>query len=142
MRIDTYITTLGITGKLSKATVKKAFRQAALKYHPDTKGSDAEFIKIKAAYDALIALSNDELAKHESHAETAPQSGKYDPFLDPDYDKRVFFEPENLRTEGFERKLRAKNCPHCGGYGFITKNTDPSKGFMGRERRLCKCQWA
>lgn len=142
MTIDAYITALGIKGKLSKATVKKAFRRAALKYHPDTQGSDAEFIKIKAAYDALIALSNDELAKHEPRIETHFPSGKYDPFSDPDYDKRIFFEPENPQTEGFERKLRAKNCPHCGGYGFVTKNTDPSKGFMGRERRLCRCQWA
>lgn len=87
-----------------------------------------------------MALPADELAKHELH-ETVP-CGTYDPFTDPEYDKLVFFELENPNTEGFGRKLRAKGCPHCDGYGFVTKNTDPSKGFLGHERRLCKCQWA
>lgn len=140
MTIDACLKTLGITGKPTKTAVKKAFRQAALRHHPDARGSDSEFIRIKTAYDTLMALSAEELAKYGTR-ETPPASGHYDPFNDPDYDKRAFFEPDNPNTEGFERKLRAKGCPHCGGYGFVTKNTDPSKGFMGRERRLCKCQW-
>lgn len=140
MTIDTCLTLLGIKGKPTKTAVKRAFRQAALKHHPDKRGTDSQFIQIKTAYDTLMALSADELTKHEVR-ETTP-SDTYDPFTDPDYNKRVFFEPENPNTEGFERKLRAKGCPHCDGYGFMTKNTDPSKGFLGRERRLCKCQWA
>lgn len=141
MTINECLKLLDITGKPTKTAVKKAFRQAALKHHPDTRGSDKEFIHIKVAYDTLMALSADELERHSGHGTTTITS-TYDPFNDPDYDKRVFFTPENPNTEGFERKLRAKGCPHCDGYGFITKNTDPSKGFMGRERRLCKCQWA
>ena len=142
MTIEDSVVALGIKTKLSKVTVKKAFRQAALKHHPDARGSDTEFIKVKVAYDTLMALSSDELARYEPHAKTATPSGGYDPFTDPNYDKRIFFTPENPNTEGFERKLRAKGCPYCHEFGFITKNTDPSKGFMGRERRLCKCQWA
>ena len=140
MTIDACLKTLGITGKPTKTAVKKAFRQAALRHHPDARGSDSEFIRIKTAYDTLMALSAEELAKYGTR-KSPPASGHYDPFNDPDYNRRIFFEPDNPNAEGFERKLRAKGCPHCGGYGFVTKNTDPSKGFMGRERRLCKCQW-
>jgi DnaJ-class molecular chaperone len=140
MTIDACLTLLGIKGKPTRAAVKKAFRQAALKHHPDKRGTDTEFIRIKTAYDTLMALSAEELAKYEA-LETPPPSGHYDPFIDSDYNIRTFFEPDNPNVEGFERKLRARGCPHCGGYGFVTKNTDPAKGFMGRERRLCKCQW-
>ncbi len=142
MTIDSCVATLGLEGKLTRTGVKKAFRQAALKHHPDARGSDTEFIKVKVAYDTLMALSADELANYKSNAAPTTSSGSYDPFADPDYDKRTFFTPENPNTEGFERKLRAKGCAHCHEFGFITKNTDPSKGFLGRERRLCKCQWA
>lgn len=141
MTIDECLKLLSVTERPTRAAVKKAFRQAALKHHPDTRGSDKEFIRVKVAYDTLMALPTDELERHSSPNETT-DTPAYNPFNDLDYDKRTFFSPENLSTEGFERKLRAKGCPHCDGYGFVTKNTDPSRGFMGRERRLCKCQWA
>lgn len=134
---------LSIEGTPTKIVVKKAFRKAALRYHPDTRGSNVDFIRIKTAYDTLMALSSEELARISPIKNTPSVPGNhYDPFSDPDYGSHVFFEPENPATEGFERKLRAKHCPYCHELGFITKNVDPSKGFMGRERRLCKCQWA
>jgi curved DNA-binding protein CbpA len=131
---------LGVSGKPTKVAIKKAFRLAVLRYHPDTKGSDKEFIRLRTAYDKLMALKSDELAR-VTLAET-PCSVGYDPFLDVSYHHRRFFEPENRATEGFERSLRARGCPICHGMGYITKNTNPTKGFMGRERRYCKCQWA
>lgn len=138
MTIQQCLSLLEVDGTPTKAAIKKAFRQAALKYHPDKRGSDKQFIKIKEAYDNLMSLPSDELVKYQ--IQDSPD-GKYDPFDDLDYKKRIFFTPDNPATEGFERKVRAKGCPYCGGYGFKTKNTDPSKGFMGRETRLCKCQW-
>lgn len=131
---------LGVSGKPTKLAIKKAFRLAALRYHPDTKGSDKEFIRLRTAYDKLMALKTDELAR-VSPVETS-SSARYDPFFDPNYQDRRFFEPENRATEGFERSLRARGCVICHGMGCITKNTNPTKGFMGRERRYCKCQWA
>lgn len=133
---------LEITGTPTKAAIKKAFRKAALQHHPDARGTNQRFIAIKTAYDTLMSLSSEELAHHQLARATPNTGGQYDPFADPDYDKRTFFMPENPATEGYERKLRAKSCPHCKGYGVITKNINPSKGFLGRERRLCKCQWA
>lgn len=138
MTIEQCLDLLEVDGKPTKSSIKKAFRLAAIKHHPDKRGSDKQFIQIKEAYDILIALSTEELARYQKQTSS---SGLYDPFDDFDYNSRVFFTPDNPATEGFERKIRAKGCPHCNGYGFKTKNTDPSKGFIGRETRLCRCQW-
>lgn len=42
MTINACLEVLGITGKPTKTAVKKAFRQAALKYHPDKRGTDSK----------------------------------------------------------------------------------------------------
>lgn len=131
---------LGVSGKPTKIAIKKAFRQAALRYHPDsTNGSDKEFIRLRTAYEKLLTLKSDELAIIQPTDTSSPTP--YDPFADPNYSDQIFFEPENSALEGFERSLRAKGCAICRGVGFITKNTSPGKGFLGRERRYCKCQW-
>lgn len=141
MTIPDCLKLLELSGTPTKAAIKKAFRKAALKYHPDTRGSNTQFIAIKTAYDMLLSLSAEGLAQYTPVTPSTHASGHYDPFSDAAYDQRLFFQPDNPATEGFERKLRAKNCPYCDGYGFVIKNTNPSKGFIGRERRLCKCQW-
>lgn len=142
MTITDSLKLLGLSGAPTKVTLKKAFRKAALKYHPDTRGSNAQFIAIKTAYDTLMALSAEELSVCVPVKNTTRTTEHYDPFDDIHYSERTFFEPDKPAAEGYERKLRAKNCKHCGGFGFVTKNTDPAKGFLGRERRLCRCQWA
>ncbi len=142
MTIKEALDILGITDKPTKAAVKRAFRGAALKHHPDVKGSDKAFMRAKAAYDLLVNLPKEELAKHSAPPSPVKPDGSYNPFDDPFYDQRVFFTPDNPAAEGFERSIRAKNCPHCHSLGFFTKNTSPGKGFLGRERRYCCCQWA
>lgn len=139
MTATEYLRLLGIADKPTKAAIKRAFRQAAPRHHPDAKGTDKDFIKLKKAYDRLMSLSDDELAR--LNVAKPDLGGRYDPFNDPDYNSRVFFSPDNPATEGFERKLRARGCPHCRALGHVTKNVDPAKGFMGRETRLCRCQW-
>jgi DnaJ-class molecular chaperone len=145
MTIEASLTVLQLDSSPTRTDIKRAFRKAALEYHPDVRGSDVAFIQIKEAYDALMELSDDALARIRQTPKYATQAsnttGSYDPFADPYYDERHFAQPDNPATEGFERQLRAKGCPHCGGFGFITKNIHPEKGFLGRERRFCKCQW-
>lgn len=133
--------TLGIRNRPTKAAIKQAFRDAAKKYHPDAQGEDADFIRLKKAYDSLMRLSLDELSRISSPAAADGRSDSYDPFEDLDYDRRVFFEPSHPNSESVERRFRARNCPFCHGLGSVTKNTNPSLGFMGRERRFCRCQW-
>lgn len=143
MTVEQCLAILEIGERPTKLVVKRAFRRIALKTHPDTVGSDQAFQRAKLAYDTLMALSDDQLAKVDTplRKERAKSHGPYDPFDDRDYDKRVFFTPENPATEGFERSLRAKGCRHCGGGGFTTKIMDPRLGYASKERRLCKCQW-
>lgn len=142
MTIIEAISTLNLSGDVTKASIKKQFRQSAHTHHPDKSGSATEFKKIKAAYDLLIKTPIEDIRSY-SKTITSQRSapGLYDPFNDIEYDHRPFFQPDNPNIEGYERKLRAKGCPHCNGLGFITKNTQPHKGFLGLETRLCKCQW-
>jgi hypothetical protein len=46
---------LGLGPDATEADVKKAFRRAALKVHPDHGGSDAAFIELKRSYDRALA---------------------------------------------------------------------------------------
>jgi len=144
MTIRDCLALLDIRDTPTKIVIKKAFRHAALQKHPDKNGSDAEFKKLKAAYDTLMSYSDEELvrySKKNSSATPRATKGAYDPFEDPDYDERVFFEPENPRTAQFEQYIRAKGCRHCKGLGYMSKIMDPKNAFLSRERRRCKCQW-
>ncbi len=142
MTIEACLQLLRITSTPTKTGIKRAFRRAALACHPDTKGTDEEFIKIKRAYDKLMKLDDNTLKRYRQPAtdSTYHPNDSYDPFCDPDYEHRTFFMPDK-KLEDFERASRAKRCKICHGLGHITKNTAPEKGFLGLERRLCKCQW-
>lgn len=145
MTIQECLDVLDIHEPPTKTIIKQAFRRAALITHPDNNGDSTRFITIKTAYDTLAALDPTEPSSYQHIVQpkrSGAPPGRYDPFKDPEYHKRVFFTPENPRTEGFERKLRAEGCPHCHELGYMTKITDPERGFMSRERRFCKCQWA
>lgn len=49
-----YYRTLGLEPNASEEEVKKAYRKLAMKHHPDRGGDEAEFKKIKEAYEAII----------------------------------------------------------------------------------------
>jgi len=48
-----YYKTLGISRGASEDEIKKAYRKLAMKHHPDRGGNEAEFKRIKEAYEAL-----------------------------------------------------------------------------------------
>lgn len=54
-RLSSAAKTLGVTWPASKEEIKKAFKRAALKSHPDMGGSDQAFIQVKQARDLLVA---------------------------------------------------------------------------------------
>ena len=61
---------LGLSGEITPADVKRAYRQAAMTYHPDRNPAGAEMMKvINAAYDALKDYSG------EIDPETAAEDG-------------------------------------------------------------------
>lgn len=48
-----YYKTLGVPRGASEEEIKKAYRKLAMKHHPDRGGNEAEFKRIKEAYEAL-----------------------------------------------------------------------------------------
>lgn len=50
----THYDTLGITKTASEEDIKKAYRKLVLIHHPDKRGDENEFKKIKDAYDTLV----------------------------------------------------------------------------------------
>lgn len=56
-RLSDAAKTLGVTWPASKEEIKKAFKKAALRSHPDMGGSDQAFIQVKQARDTLIAAT-------------------------------------------------------------------------------------
>ena len=141
MTIPQAIQALGLKEDVTKVFIKKAYRQAAQTHHPDKSGSADAFKRIKSAYDLLMKTSIEDIRAAAKVYSTPTHNKAYDPFTDVQYHDRHFFKPDNPQTEGFERASRARGCSYCHGIGTITKNTDPSKGFLGLETRLCRCQW-
>lgn len=143
MTVPEAISALNLSDDVTKTSIKKQFRQSAHMHHPDKSGSAKQFKKIKEAYDLLMKLPIEDIRSQiKIMTPNRTERGKYDPFADPQYNHRSFFQPDNPAIEGYERKLRAKGCVHCSGLGSITKNTRPEMGFLGLETRLCRCQWA
>lgn len=63
---DDYYKVLGVDKSASEQEIKKAYRKAALKSHPDKGGSEEEFKKISKAYEVL---SNPELKNRYDRGE-------------------------------------------------------------------------
>lgn len=62
--MEDYYETLGVDRKADQATIKKAYRKLALKYHPDkTKGDKAAEEKFKKISEAYAVLSNEQKRK-------------------------------------------------------------------------------
>lgn len=60
MKITDAANILGLSGTVAKSDIKKAYRAAALKYHPDKNPAGADMMKlINAAFEALKDFSGD-----------------------------------------------------------------------------------
>jgi curved DNA-binding protein len=96
--------TLGLEPNASEEDVKKAYRKLAMKHHPDRGGDEAEFKKIKEAYEAII---NGNTAAHQ------------------DFDPRGFDAFNNLHEMfNMGRKAGARNWSFHGGWEEDSQNSD------------------
>ena len=75
MKISDAAKILGISGAVNPTIVKKAYRVAAMTYHPDRNPAGGEMMKIiNAAYEVLKDYSDDIPASDETTTEDYPQA--------------------------------------------------------------------
>lgn len=141
-----YYRLLGVNQTATTAEIKKAFRVKAHELHPDKGGSKGDFERLKVAYETLIDSKKradyDKSLPVVSFDVSREKWRMYDPFDDPLYDKRKFFQPSHPNIEGMERHERAidRHCHKCYGMGSLTRLVNPDEGYFGIQERLCGCQ--
>lgn len=135
-----YYAVLGLDRNASDEDIKKAYRQSALKYHPDRNPSDAsaaqKFNEVNEAYEAL---SDPAKRKQHDYATSQNQPGgpgfgfnfNFDPFFsfinmnmetrDVDCDIHLIFEislDESIKGSMREVEVQKRElCKDCGGQG-------------------------
>ena len=62
--------------ELSVNALKKVYRKLSAKYHPDAGGSHEDFLKIHAAYEALVSFVTTQQAEAESRKKRAEEQRK------------------------------------------------------------------
>jgi molecular chaperone DnaJ len=130
--------TLGIDKSSNQDDIKKAYRQNALKYHPDTGGDEAKFKECTEAYEILSDPEKKEF--YDMYGEDPNPnrgSGMYDPFVhvrnrmrmrrmgtvplrgshlrvtvDSTLEESV--KDDVTRTISYKRKIRCKTCNNTG----------------------------
>jgi DnaJ-class molecular chaperone len=73
-------TTLGVGSAADEKEIKRAYRKAALQWHPDvSKQPEAEsvFLKLTEAYEFLLGKINGKEINHSEHAQGS-QAGNWD----------------------------------------------------------------
>ncbi len=109
MKIEDAAKVLGLSGNLTKELIKKAYRAACSKYHPDKGGSLEMMQAVNMAYDVL------------KDYEGAVKSGDvdYGDLLNAAINKII-----NL--EGIKIEV-------CGAWVWVTGNTKPHAKVLGRK---------
>ena len=108
MKISDAAKILGISGEVNPAIVKKAYRLAAMKYHPDRNPAGADMMKIvNAAYDTLKDYNADIPTSDDNSTQ--------------DYPKEV---NEALNTV---INLEGLNIEICGAWVWVSGNTRTHK---------------
>ena len=112
MNISDAAKILDVTGAVTKADIKKAFRKASSKYHPDKGGSHTMMQAVNAAWDCLKDF--------EGSLDSGEQSGdpKYSDLLNDAINSVI-----NL--DGVIVEL-------CGGWLWVTGSTKKHKDALGK----------
>jgi len=133
-----YYATLGIEKNASQDEIKKAYRQNALKHHPDTGGDEAKFKECSEAYETLS--DPDKKQFYDMYGENPNSNmgtGVYDPFVNFARHSRMrkrgtvpsrgshlritvdstleeSVKDDVQRTISYKRKVRCKTCNNSG----------------------------
>lgn len=147
MEFKDYYGILGIARSASVDEVKKAFRKAARKYHPDINteaGAEAKFKDVNEAYEVLKDPER-RMAYDQLGQEPPPQHGRYQP--PPDWDSGFSFSEgaphdEEAFSDFFETLFRGRTGPTgdtraqqgADSHGRIEISIEDS--YRGAERSL------
>ena len=112
MRFKDYYRILGVSERASKEEVKKAFRQQAKKYHPDTnpgnKAAEEQFKELSEAYDILSdGGKRDKYDQLRFYGRADGRNGNW-----------ITFDPEFLRSHGWPVGGTRNNMGNYAGQGF------------------------
>jgi hypothetical protein len=121
--LDNYkVLHLPFKANLTPDNVKKAYRKACLKYHPDKSGrgeEDAVFLKVKSAFDVL---SSQKLAYDSTEMpfdDTVPDEDTDNFFADfgPAFERNLHFDARLLPTANSKKNNRRKSRNSKNGAG-------------------------
>lgn len=103
---------LGIVGEINEKTIKKFWRAACSKYHPDKGGSVEMMQAVNQAYESLKGFEGYAEAKEED-------SGNYGEALNEAINKIIHLEGIKIEV--------------CGAWVWVTGNTKQYKDILGRK---------
>jgi len=121
---------------LTPDDVKKAYRKASLKYHPDKSGRDEEdavFLKVKAAFETLGGPQKQAYDSTEMpFDDTVPDEGEVDDFFEeyePVFQRNLHFDARLLSTaENGKKNSNNKNRRRSGRNSNMQPQEPPSLG--------------
>ncbi len=109
---------LGLSAHATPAEVKAAYRRRVTEAHPDQGGSTAEFIKVRAAYEILLAFLKDRVP------DAAPEGAAEEPFEEvpiPD-DLRAVIDQIVAEFREHQRWAEAETLAQLGAFeAYMTK---------------------
>ncbi len=116
MPVD-YYETLGVERGASAETIKKAYRQAAMKYHPDRNpGDSAAEEKFKEAAEAYAVLADDDKrARYDRFGHEGVRGG-----AGPDFNADIFADFSDILGSFFGFNV--------GGFGGASRSRGPARG--------------
>mmetsp|Transcript_16317 Transcript_16317/g.41740 ORF Transcript_16317/g.41740 Transcript_16317/m.41740 type:complete len:979 (+) Transcript_16317:138-3074(+) len=133
MKLDEAYTILGLQPGCDSDDMRKAFRQQALKWHPDKNSNSPEcteqFQRIQAAY---AKLTREFCGEYSDESEDDYYDDYYDDEDDEDdYDCDCFFHGGIPPWEFFEQLFAAMESGQCNGKGFPPFPFQPGGMFGG-----------
>ena len=133
MSLKDYYGILGVNADASAEDIRRAFRQLALRYHPDRNPGDVKEAeeKFKEINEAYEVLSDDE--KRWRYNSLTRLSG---------YPRRTMA-MEDIFSEGMESDSILEMLRRLAGLGFVIKGAgwEKSRGCGRWQGRRCRRQW-
>lgn len=140
---------LGVSVTASEADMKKAYRKASMKHHPDRGGNEEDFKKYKRAYEVLTSKAGSNPAGRHSDVDTSAWQEYYaeanrqrQQMMNNgrDIQSNIFIDMATAVNGGsIEHSLNlAEFCSKCRGTGFFLDGVNAPAGTRPSHCDKCK----